>query len=121
MVSIRDFVAQGQSIWLDYLRRAILTSGELQELITQGLGGVTSNPSIFEKAIDGSSDYDEELKRLVRDGRSPAEILETIMIEDVGHAADMFRQLYDSSGGNDGYVSIEVNPKISDNTEAMIA
>jgi len=121
MTTIKDFVALGQSIWLDYLRRAIITSGELRDLVAQGLGGVTSNPSIFEKAIDGSSDYDDKLKRLVKEGKSPEEILEAIMIEDVGNAADLFRSLYDSSGGMDGYVSIEVNPRISDNTEAMIA
>jgi transaldolase/glucose-6-phosphate isomerase len=121
MAKIREYVALGQSIWLDYLRRALITSGELKELVAEGLGGVTSNPSIFEKAIDGSSDYDEELKRLVKEGKAPDEILEVLMIEDVGHAADLFRPLYDSSGGKDGYVSIEVNPRISDNTEAMIA
>ena len=121
MARLRDFVALGQSIWLDYLRRAVITSGELRELIEQGLGGVTSNPSIFEAAIDGSSDYDGELQRLVKEGKSPQEILEVLMIEDVGHAADLFQPLYDSSGGMDGYVSIEVNPRISDNTEAMIA
>jgi transaldolase/glucose-6-phosphate isomerase len=121
MVTIKDFVALGQSIWLDYLRRAIITSGELQDLAKQGLGGVTSNPSIFEKAIDGSSDYDDELKRLVKEGKSPEEILEVLMIEDVGNAADLFHPLYDSSHAADGYVSIEVNPRISDNTEAMVA
>ena len=121
MAKIRDFVALGQSIWLDNLRRTLITSGELQELIDQGLGGVTSNPTIFEKAIDGSSDYNEELRRLVKEGKSPQQILEALMIEDVGRAADLLRPLYNSSKGKDGYVSIEVNPEISDNTEAMIA
>jgi len=121
LAKITDYVALGQSIWLDYLRRAIITSGELQQYIAQGLGGLTSNPSIFEKAIDGSTDYDEELKNLVKDGKSPQQILEVLMIEDVGRSADLFRPLYSSSGGADGFVSIEVNPKISDNTEAMIA
>ena len=121
MAKIRDFVALGQSIWYDYLRRAIITSGELKELIDQGLGGVTANPSIFEKAIDGSTDYDEDLKRYVNKGLSPSQILEAFMIKDVGEAADLFRSLYDSTKGADGYVSIEVSPEIADNTEAMIA
>jgi transaldolase/glucose-6-phosphate isomerase len=121
MPEIRDYTKLGQSIWYDYLRRAIITSGELKELIAQGLRGVTANPSIFEKAIDGSTDYDEELKRYVEQGKSPAQILEAFMIEDVGKAADLFRTLYDSTKGGDGYVSIEVSPEIADNTEAMIA
>jgi transaldolase/glucose-6-phosphate isomerase len=121
LAKIRDFVELGQSIWYDYLRRAIITSGELKGLIDQGLGGVTANPAIFEKAIDGSTDYDEDLKRYVNQGLSPSEILEGFMIKDVGEAADLFRPLYDSTKGADGYVSIEVSPEIADNTEAMIA
>ena len=120
MAKIRDFVELGQSIWYDYLRRAIITSGELKGLIDQGLGGVTSNPAIFEKAIDGSTDYDDDLKRYVNQGMSPSQILEAIMIKDVGEAADLFRPLYDSTKGADGYVSIEVSPEIAGNTEAMI-
>ncbi|MGA3297986.1 MAG: transaldolase, partial [Candidatus Bathyarchaeia archaeon] len=121
MAKISDFSELGQSIWYDYLRRAIITSGELKGLIDQGLGGVTSNPAIFEKAIDGSTDYDEDLKRYVNQGLSPSQILEAFMIEDVGKAADLFRPLYESTRGADGYVSIEVSPKIAGNTEAMIA
>ena len=111
----------GQSIWLDYLRRGMLRSGELAGLIAAGLRGMTSNPTIFEQAIGGSPDYDDTLERVAGSGRSDAEIFETIAVEDVGAAADLFRPVYDRSNGGDGFVSIEVSPGLARDTRGTIA
>ncbi len=103
-----------QSIWQDDLQRKMLVSGELQQLIEQdGIRGITSNPSIFEKGIAGSSDYDSDIQKLVRQGCSVEEIYETLTVEDVQMAADQFRPLYDSSDGRYGFVSLEVNPHLA--------
>lgn len=111
----------GQSIWLDYLRRGMLRSGELAGLIAAGLRGMTSNPTIFEQAIGDSPDYDDTLERVAGPGRSDAEIFETIAVEDVGAAADLFRPVYDRSNGGDGFVSIEVSPGLARDTRGTIA
>ena len=121
MTKLHELAELGQAIWLDYISRSLLASGELQELVDQGLRGVTSNPSIFEKAIAGSADYDEDLNRLVREGRSVAEIYEDLAMADIRSAADVLRPVYDKSGGADGYVSLEVNPTLAHDTEATIA
>jgi transaldolase / glucose-6-phosphate isomerase len=117
--TIRDFIAQGQSIWYDYLRRSFITSGDMQALIDKGLRGVTSNPSIFEGAI-GSVDYDDELRDLVGKDKPVEEIFETLMLGDVARAADLLRPVYDSLDGSDGYVSVEVSPKLAGDTDAMV-
>uniref|UniRef100_A0A7V6A5T0 Transaldolase n=1 Tax=Desulfobacca acetoxidans TaxID=60893 RepID=A0A7V6A5T0_9BACT len=112
----------GQSIWLDYIRRQMITSGELQRLIDEdGLKGMTSNPAIFEKAIAGSTDYDEAIARLVRQNKSVLEIYHDLTVADVQMAADAFRPLYDRTDGQDGFVSLEVNPHLARNTEGTIA
>ncbi len=111
----------GQSIWYDYIRRAFITSGELQALIDEGLRGVTSNPSIFEKAIAGSMDYDEEMRHLVETDKSVDEIYEALVIEDISRAADLMRPVYDATDGQDGYVSLEVSPKLAHNTEGTVS
>ncbi|MEJ2671942.1 MAG: transaldolase [Deltaproteobacteria bacterium] len=112
----------GQSIWLDYIRRKMIESGELKKFIDEdGLKGVTSNPSIFEKAIAGSDDYDEAIRKLVGAGKSVQEIYETLTVEDVGAAADEFRALYDRVDGKDGFVSLEVNPHLAHDTDGTIA
>jgi transaldolase len=111
----------GQSIWLDYLRRDMLRSGELAELIAAGLRGMTSNPTIFEQGIVGGDDYDEAIARLARAGRADAEIFEAIAVEDVQGAADLFRPVYDQTGGGDGFVSIEVSPALARDTRGSIA
>jgi transaldolase/glucose-6-phosphate isomerase len=111
----------GQSVWLDYLRRGMLESGELQQLIDRGLRGMTSNPTIFEHAIGGSDDYDAALRRLTSGGRSDALVFEAIAVEDVRGATDLFRPLYDASDGTDGFVSIEVSPGLARDTEGTIA
>jgi transaldolase len=111
----------GQSIWLDYIRRQMIDSGELNKLIDEdGLKGVTSNPAIFAKAIAGSDDYDQDIKKLAQEGKSVKEIYETLTVADVGAATDLFRPLYDRVDGNDGFVSLEVNPHLAHDTEGTI-
>jgi transaldolase len=111
----------GQSVWFDFIRRSLITSGELQALIDKGIRGITSNPAIFEKAIAGSNDYDEAIKKLIKTKKNIAEIYESLAIEDISMAADLLRNIYDSTSGKDGYVSLEVNPHLADETEKTIA
>jgi transaldolase/glucose-6-phosphate isomerase len=118
--TIRDFIALGQSTWYDYLRRSFITSGDMQMLVDQGLRGITSNPSIFEAAIEGSVEYEEDLKRLSAKNKSAEEVFETLMLDDIAKAADLLRPVYDSLDRKDGYVSVEVSPKLARETEAMV-
>ena len=111
----------GQSVWLDYLRRGMLRSGELQALIDDGLRGMTSNPTIFEHAIGGSSDYDEELRTLAASPRGDRAAFEQLAIEDVREAANLFRPVYDATAGQDGFVSLEVSPSLARETEQTVA
>ncbi|HOO45114.1 MAG TPA: bifunctional transaldolase/phosoglucose isomerase, partial [Deltaproteobacteria bacterium] len=113
MTKLQELASMGQAIWFDYIRRNLITSGELRSLIEQGVRGVTSNPTIFEKAIAGSADYDEDLKDLVRSGNSIEEIYERLAIWDISHTADLFRDLYEETRGLDGYVSLEVSPELA--------
>src|SRR5215475_1611383 len=113
---------QGQSVWLDYIRRNLITSGELQRLIDEdGLRGRTSNPSIFEKAITGSTDYADFLEKLRSENLSAGEIFERIAVRDIQDAADHLRPVYDATKRRDGYVSLEVSPKLARNTQGSIA
>jgi transaldolase len=112
----------GQSIWLDYLHRKSLENGELQRWIeADGVGGLTSNPSIFEKAIAGSHDYDSAIRSLALEGRSAEEIYQALTIEDIQRAADLFRPTYDRLDGADGFVSLEVSPRLAHDTAGTIA
>jgi transaldolase len=112
----------GQSIWLDYIRRKMIESGELKKFIDEdGLKGVTSNPAIFEKAIAGSDDYDAAIRKLAQAGKSIQEIYQTLTVEDVGQGADVFRPLHDRVDGKDGFVSLEVNPHLAQDTPGTIA
>jgi len=112
----------GTSAWLDSIRRSMLTGGELQRLVEEdGVVGVTSNPSIFEKAILGSPDYDERLGELTHNGDGVEEIYWTLAIEDVQGAADVLRPVWERTGGVDGYVSLEVAPNVARDTEATLA
>ena len=120
MSKLAELEKLGQSVWFDFIRRSLITSGELKELIDKGVRGITSNPAIFEKAIAGSSDYDEDIKELTRSDKSVDEIYEALAFEDIGRAADLLRETYDTSGGLDGYVSLEVNPHLADETEKTI-
>ena len=100
----------GQSVWIDFISRDALASGELAHLVEEGVLGLTSNPAIFEKAIATGKTYDGDLARLAAEGRSVTEIYETLAIADIRAAADMLRPVYDRTGGIDGYVSLEVSP-----------
>jgi transaldolase/glucose-6-phosphate isomerase len=118
---IKELKRTGQSLWLDNIRRQLITSGELARLRDEGISGVTSNPTIFEKAVSGSNDYDEALVRLVSSGHKPADILWELMVEDIQAAADVFRPIFDRTKGRDGYVSIEVSPTVAASTRRTIA
>jgi transaldolase / glucose-6-phosphate isomerase len=110
--------AAGTSVWLDQIRRTLITSGELERLIREdSLRGVTSNPAIFEKAILGSTDYDEQIEELARTGVDSEGIYEEIAIKDVQLACDVFRPLWEEAGGGDGFVSLEVEPSAAHDTE----
>jgi transaldolase len=121
MSKLIELEKMGQSIWLDYIQRSMITSGELKQLIDIGLRGITSNPAIFEKAIAGSNDYDEDLKQLIKADQSIEHIYEALAIKDISMASDQLRGVYDSSGGKDGYVSLEVDPELAYETEKTIA
>jgi transaldolase len=110
----------GQSVWFDFIRRSIITSGKLQHLVEQGVKGVTSNPAIFEKAIAGSTDYDADLKRLSKTDRSIKQIYEALALEDIRMAADVLASVYDLTQSHDGYVSLEVSPDLAHDTEKTI-
>ena len=113
----------GQCVWLDTLSRGLLESGELSRLAgVDGVSGVTTNPSIFQKAISGSADYDESLKKLIHENcTDPKELFFSLAIEDVGAAADTLKRTYATSGGQHGFVSIEVSPDLAQDTKATIA
>jgi transaldolase / glucose-6-phosphate isomerase len=112
----------GQSVWMDFLRRGMLKTGELARLIAEdGVAGITSNPSIFEKAIAGSHDYDESIRVLALERRTEAEIYQKLTVDDMRAAADSFRDLYEKTAGGDGFVSLEVSPHLAHDTEGTIA
>jgi transaldolase/glucose-6-phosphate isomerase len=114
--------AAGTAVWLDQIRRSLITSGELERLVREeSLRGVTSNPAIFEGAILGSADYDEQIERLSREQRGPREIYQAIAIEDVQAAADVLRPVHDELGGADGFVSLEVDPDLAFDADRTIA
>lgn len=124
MNPLKALEEQGQSVWLDYIRRNLIRSGELKRLVEEdGIRGVTSNPTIFEKAIAGSTDYDEALRELlaVNPQAGAEELYEPLAIEDIQRAADMLRQVFDASGGEDGYVSLEVSPHLAHDTEKTVS
>src|SRR5512135_2181492 len=118
--ALKELRRAGQSLWLDNIRRELISSGELARLRDEGLTGVTSNPTIFEKAVSGSTDYDEAMVELVRVKKKPEEMLWDLMVADVQAAADVFRPVYDRTRGKDGFVSIEVGPTIATNTRSTI-
>ena len=120
MTSIQKLAELGQSIWLDNINRSMLESGKLQTMIDQGLLGMTSNPTIFEKAIGLSSDYDDKISRSSKAGKSTFEIYDDLTVEDVQDAADLFLPVYKSTGGLDGYVSLEVNPQLAYNKDDTV-
>ncbi len=110
----------GQSAWLDYIDRPLLETGKLQKLIVQGLAGMTSNPSIFNAAISNSADYDKKIAQLKAAGKSTFEIYDELTIKDIQDACDIFKPTFDATDRLDGYVSLEINPQIANNSEASI-
>lgn len=120
MTKLHQLAELGQAIWLDYIRRSLIEQGDLEGLVQDGLRGLTSNPSIFEKAIAGSNDYDDALRRLSREGKSSQQVYEALAIEDVQRAADVLRPVYDETDGRDGYVSLEVDPDLAYDTQGTI-
>ncbi|OAF13389.1 transaldolase [Bradyrhizobium centrolobii] len=123
MNPVKELEKHGQAVWLDFLARGFIAKGDLKRLIeTDGLKGVTSNPSIFEKAIGSSDEYDAPIgKALKRGDRTVAELFETVAVEDIQNAADVLRPVYDSLKGHDGYVSLEVSPYLATDTAATVA
>jgi transaldolase/glucose-6-phosphate isomerase len=116
-----EIMKLGQSIWYDNIRRAMITTGDLRKKIEEDdLRGVTSNPTIFEKAITGSTDYDEQLRQLVQSGKNVGEIYEELVVQDIADAADTLKPVYDKTDGLDGYISLEVNPKLAYDTQGTI-
>jgi transaldolase len=112
----------GQSVWYDYIRRDLYRGPELRRLIEEdGLRGMTSNPTIFEKAIAETELYDEDLRRLASTGANSATIFESLAVEDVRQAAETFQSVYETTGGDDGFVSIEVRPQLARDTEGSVA
>jgi transaldolase len=111
----------GQSIWIDFISRGMISSGELKRLIEEdGVSGVTSNPSIFEKAITRSDDYDEAIRDLTLQGRTIDEIYQSMTVEDIQMVADLLRPTYDRTDGQDGFVSLEVSPALAHDTQGTI-
>lgn len=111
----------GQSVWYDQTDRRLISTGKLQQMIDEDdLRGMTSNPTIFEKAIGGSEDYDAQLRALASQGKSRDEIYDELVIEDIGNAADIFQPVYEKTNGEDGYVSLEVSPLLAQHTRETV-
>ena len=118
---LRKLQAFGQSVWLDYIRRDLIVSGELHRMLeADGLRGMTSNPSIFEQAVAGSNGYDQDIRTMARKGLGATKIYEALVLSDVQSAADEFRLVYNKTDGKDGYVSLEVNPHLAHDTKGTI-
>lgn len=119
---LHELLDHGQSVWMDNLSRSILVSGELAGWIESwGLRGITSNPAIFQKSIEGNADYDAAIAQAIREGLSVNEIYESLVFEDITQATEIFAPVYSSSDGVDGYISIEVSPKLANDTLSTIA
>lgn len=121
MNRIQELNQTGQSVWFDYIERSMVASGELAQLVKEGVTGVTSNPSIFQQAITGSEAYQADLQALVTQTGDTKEIFETLAIADIQAAADVLRPVYDATNQQDGYISMEVAPDLAHDTEKTIA
>ncbi len=122
MNRLRLLESRGQSVWQDNITRGQLKSGGLKKLIDEdGISGVTTNPTIFQKAIGGSSDYDDAIAGLARQSKDVATILDTLIIQDVQSAADVLRPVWERTNGQDGFVSIEVGANLARDTQGTIA
>ncbi len=119
---LRDLHRFGVSVWYDYVSRSLIASGELKRLIEEdGVRGVTSNPTIFEKAIGGSSDYDDAIRAHAKPGATPTELFEKLAVSDIQAACDLFRPLYEESKAGDGFVSLEVSPVLARDSAGTVA
>src|SRR6266576_2888334 len=123
MNPVKALENHGQAVWLDFLARGFVAKGDLKKLIdSDGVKGVTSNPSIFEKAIGSSDEYDGAIGDALKKGDRPvADLFEHLAVEDIQHAADVLRPVYDRMKGEDGFVSLEVSPYLAMDTKATIA
>jgi transaldolase len=117
---IHELNELGQSIWLDFVQRSLIRSGDLQDYVELGATGITSNPAIFEKAISKSSDYDEQMGKLAEEGKTPQEIYEALTVEDARLADDVLRPIFDRTHGMDGFFSLEVEPHLAHNKQGSI-
>lgn len=117
---IRLYREFGQSMWYDNISRAELDAGEIQALVDSGIRGLTSNPSIFQKAITSGTAYDAQFAELVQQELGPVEMYEAMAVDDIRRAADILRPIYDESGGVDGFVSLEVSPLLANDTQATV-
>jgi len=117
---LQEIAELGQSLWIDNISRSMITSGKLKSLIDQGLRGQTSNPTIFKQAIASSTDYDARIQQLAEAGKTTFEIYDELTIKDVQDAADLFKGVYESTKGLDGYVSLEINPKLGNELEPQL-
>jgi transaldolase/glucose-6-phosphate isomerase len=122
MNNLQKLEQLGQSIWYDNISRGVILKGELKKMVDEGCLGVTSNPTIFEKAISGSSDYDDQIRQMVQKNSNvdAAEIIQALMVKDIQMACDVLRSVYERTKGNDGFVSIEVTPGKARDTQATI-
>jgi transaldolase len=119
---LQQLSALGQSVWIDYLSRDLLQSGELARMMhDDGIAGVTSNPTIFQKALAHGNEYDEQMREVLREQDDPKEVFLALEIKDVQDACDLLRPVWDSDNGKDGYVSIEVDPTLAFDTDGTIA
>jgi transaldolase len=118
--SIQELYEFGQSVWLDNLSRSLIETGKLRDMIKLGLRGMTSNPTIFDKAISSSSDYDAKILNLCQRRKSAFEIYDDLTVEDVQDAADILLPVYQKTAGLDGYVSLEINPNLADQVKETI-
>ena len=117
---LKQLLDAGQSVWLDNLRRGMFASGELQGLIDKGLRGMTSNPTIFEKAIGTGNDYDEQLRTLLDKQTDASALFWDLAVQDIQSACDLFRPVFDRAGGDDGFVSLEVSPLLAHDTQGTV-
>ena len=118
--TIQELTAFGQSVWLDYISCSLIDTGKLKQMIDTGVRGMTSNPSIFDKAISSSNDYDVRINKLKQMKKSTFEIYDELTIKDIQDAADLFKPVYEETNGLDGYVSLEINPRLAYQTTETV-
>ncbi len=118
--NVQQITALGQSLWIDFISRDVLQNGQFRAWLDAGVRGVTSNPTIFHKAISESQIYDNDIRPLIGQNKSTYEIYEALAVDDIGKAADALRPIYDQTSRLDGYVSIEVNPGLAHDTEGTV-